>query len=362
MERESRLLLIAALLAGAGLVGADATPGLRAGDPFTAAAPGALLPPRLSDTGLFADAATRAIHPDALPFTPQYPLWSDGTAKRRWIRLPANTSIDAHDADAWVFPPGTRIWKEFSYGRPIETRLIERLADGSWRFAVYVWNADGSDALLAPELGIAASPAPSAPGGKYPILAQADCRACHGAAKVPVLGFGALQLSPDRDPLAVHPPTVAGGMDLDQFVARGVVRDLPAPARTPPPRIQAATPLERAALGYLHGNCGHCHHASGEDPLLPVKLLLAQPARASAEANAATLQSLVGVRGRYRMAGADAVVVAGHPEQSTLALRMATKNPMARMPPLGTRVPDAAGVALVERWIREMPPPKETAP
>lgn len=362
MERDSRLLLIVALLAGAGLVGAGDAPEFRAGDAFPPSAPDQPLPSRLSETGLFGDAATRAIHPDALPFTPQYPLWSDGTAKRRWIRLPPGASIDGHDADAWNFPNGTRLWKEFSYGRPIETRLIERLADGSWRFAVYVWNADGTDALLAPEIGIAASPAPSAPGGKYPILAQADCRACHAAAKVPVLGFGALQLSSDRDPLAVHPPTTPVGLDLRDFVARGVVRDLPAAVRGQPPRIQAATPVARAALGYLHGNCGHCHHAYGDDPLLPVKLLLAQPALGAAEANTATLASLLDVRGRYRMAGANAVVVPGHPEQSTLALRMATRNPMARMPPLGTQVPDAAGVALVERWIRELPPTKESAP
>ena len=207
MERKSRLLWIAALLAGAGLVGAD--------DASRCAGATTSLPRRLANPcrhacpklACSATLSTRAIHPDALLFTPQYPLWSDGTAKRRWIRLPPNTSIDAHDADAWNFPPGTRLWKEFAYGRPIETRLIERLADGSWRFAVYVWNAEGTEALLAPEFGIAKSPAPSAPGGSYPILAQADCRACHAAAKVPVLGFGALQLSSDRDPLAVHPPS-----------------------------------------------------------------------------------------------------------------------------------------------------------
>ena len=32
------------------------------------------------------------------------------------------------------------------FDRPVETRLIERLADGSWRFATYVWNAAGTDA------------------------------------------------------------------------------------------------------------------------------------------------------------------------------------------------------------------------
>ena len=31
---------------------------------------------------------------------------------------------------------------------------MERLADGTWRFAVYAWTADGSDARLAPTRGM----------------------------------------------------------------------------------------------------------------------------------------------------------------------------------------------------------------
>ncbi|HEX2198374.1 MAG TPA: hypothetical protein VHG88_07120, partial [Burkholderiales bacterium] len=80
-----------------------------------AAAPALPLPERLADTGLDAG--------QALPFAPQYPLWSDGTAKRRWLYLPPGSAIDAARAGAWDFPAGTKAWKEFSYGaRRIETR------------------------------------------------------------------------------------------------------------------------------------------------------------------------------------------------------------------------------------------------
>src|ERR1043165_6412078 len=58
-----------------------------------------------------------------LSFSPQYPLWSDGAHKRRWIYLPPGTAIDASRLDAWEFPIGTRLWKEFSLGGPIETRF-----------------------------------------------------------------------------------------------------------------------------------------------------------------------------------------------------------------------------------------------
>ena len=140
---------------------------------------------------------------DNIAFAPQYPLWSDGTSKRRWIYLPPGTAIDASRVDAWEFPVGTRLWKEFGYDRRVETRFIERLADGSWRFAAYVWNEEGTDAVLAAEDG-AVLPVSAAPGGRYVVPSRNDCLACHEGPPVPVLGFSALQLSPDRDPLAPH--------------------------------------------------------------------------------------------------------------------------------------------------------------
>jgi hypothetical protein len=173
------------------------------------------LPETLEETG-FGQA-------EAIAFTPQYPLWSDGSDKRRWLSLPPGTSIDRSNRDAWEFPPGTRAWKEFSRGgKRIETRFIERLPDGSWRYAAYVWNSNGTQATLAPAHGVAESGIPS----------RADCLACHEGAAVPILGYSAVQLN---------------------------------------------AKLPRAA-GYLHGNCGHCHNDAG--PLANVELVLAQRASA----------------------------------------------------------------------------------
>ena len=73
--------LVASLLAAAV---AGATPSI------------APLPRWLSDTGYGA--------PEMQSFTPRYALWSDGAAKRRWIRLPAGTTIDTSNTDAWDFP------------------------------------------------------------------------------------------------------------------------------------------------------------------------------------------------------------------------------------------------------------------
>jgi len=324
------------------------------------------LPQHLRETGLYAAGSATVVRPGIVSFSPQYPLWSDGADKRRWLYLPPGTFIDASRPDAWEFPLGTRLWKEFAHGgRPVETRFIERRADGSWRFATYVWNEDGSDAVLAPAGGIATLPVRAAPDGRYAIPSRADCMACHGGAVVPVLGLSALQLSPDRDPLAAHgSPPRAGDVDLRSLVARAWLRRLPAALLEQPPRIAAETPVERAALGYLHGNCGHCHNTGGAQ--VPVRLTLAQRAADPAASRDETLRSAVDAPSRYRPPGASGdaqVIVPGAPQASVLALRMQSSNPHLRMPPLGTRVPDPDGLALVHHWItQDLPTQKESRP
>jgi hypothetical protein len=330
----SGVLIAAALVsAGDGLAQASANP----------------LPERLRDTGLFAAGSTMQIAPDVLAFSPQYPLWSDGATKRRWIALPPGTFIDASKPDAWEFPRGTRLWKEFSVGRRLETRLIERLQDGSWRFASYVWNETGTDATLAPADGTALRVAADR---RYTVPSRTDCLACHEGGAVPVLGFSALQLSSDRDPLAPHAEP-ASGVDLRALVARGWLRNLPPNLLKQPPRIAAATPVERAALGYLHGNCGHCHSKPDEaGASVPVGVLLAQSV-VDPNSTPEVLRSL-GSASRFRAPGvqhAAQIVVLGSAEKSVLPLRMRSRDSRVQMPPLGTDIADSEALALIERWI-----------
>ncbi len=308
-------------------------------------------PQRLSDTGLYVSGSSTVVAPLNLAFSPQYPLWSDGARKRRWIYVPPETSIDASRADVWDFPPGTRLWKEFAHGRPIETRFIERLPSGAWRFAAYVWNEDGTDATLAASDG-ATLVRHEAPEGRYVVPAEADCRVCHEGAAAPVLGFSALQLSPDRDPLAVH--AEPAGVDLRALVARGLIENLPEAVIASPPRIVAASPTERAALGYLHGNCAHCHNDDGA--AAPVELTLAQGATPSAGSANRVLQSMFDARSRFRGHGLDAeapLIAPGEPYRSVLLARVRSRNPRTQMPPLGTQLPDVEAIALLERWITE---------
>jgi hypothetical protein len=321
----------------------DVTSPLRPGDP------NAPPEPRLHDTGLYAVDGT--IRPDHVPFAPQYPLWTDGAGKRRWIYVPPGSAIDASRPDAWRFPIGTRLWKEFSlHGRPIETRMIERLADGSWRFATYAWDAAGAEATLVPPGGGLAA-IEVAPGRPYQIPGAADCRACHDG-EAPVLGFSALQLSPDRDPLAPHAaPPPPGAVDLDDVVARGLVRGWPERLRHSPPRIPGA-PIERAALGYLHANCGHCHRDDGALPGLDLALAHALDADPAALPNA--LRTTINRVGRFTTRdGATVRVVPGRPDRSVLLARARARDPLSQMPPIGTQIVDHDGLAVLEAWITQ---------
>ncbi len=305
-------------------------------------------PPTLRETGLYIDNAALEVDPQHLAFSPQYPLWTDGAAKRRWISLPAGTAIDASDPDAWVFPVGTRLWKEFSFeGRRVETRYLKREAD-RWVYAAYAWSADGREAHLVGARGRRA--AYPLPGGKsHTIPGVADCKVCHQGGRSEVLGFSALQLSPDRDPGALHADGGPDAVDLRMLVDRGLVVGLPQHLLDQPLRIAASSADERAALGYLHGNCGHCHNDQG--PLRNVGLYLRQKALGGSQAFETTVMQPVRKPAPGQSPDAVNRIEPGHPERSGLVQRAGSRSPALQMPPLGTELVDREAMTLLENWI-----------
>ena len=329
--------------------------------PYSAALPGvpddALLPQRLADTGLYGRSGA-AVDPRNRPFAPQYPLWSDGAAKRRWIYLPEGQTIDATRLHHWEFPVGTRFWKEFSFaGRRVETRFLWKASTAGWVAGSYVWNEDNTGAVLAPDDGIPGF-VEIAGGRRHSIPSRGDCAACHGAARAP-LGFQALQLSDDRDPNAIH------GEELtrDMVTLRTLIdeqrlsADAAARLRTPP-RIAASHPQTRALLGYLSANCGTCHNRGGEIAAL-VPSLTYEDVVDDGDAVARHL-----VRGRTRwqapgkFEGSTVLVDPDAPDSSAILLRMRSRRPSSQMPPLGTVMPDHEAIDGIARWIRETAQPR----
>lgn len=320
-------------------------------------------PRLLSETGLYAGEGTRVVDGRNRPFAPQYPLWSDGAGKRRWVRLPQAATIDVTNADRWDFPVGTRFWKEFDFdGRKVETRFLWKVSESDWVFASYAWNDAQTDATLVPESGLP-NVADVAPGKRHSIPSVMECRSCHDSARTEILGFNALQLSDDRDPNALHAETLSPDMvTLGRLIdERRLMPERPG-LKIAPPRIRAATPEGRTALGYLSTNCGSCHNR--ESSIASLGLLLKhdlvrgdKPSGLSADCTPA-LATTVNRKGHWVVpANPDEsrVINPGRPELSSLVQRMRSRRPTSQMPPIGTVVPDRAAVDLLTAWVTAHP-------
>ena len=341
-----KVITTAALIFVATIV--KATAGFEAGP----AAP--VAPALLSETGLYttpdAGEGTTQIDPRNRPFSPQYPLWSDGAAKRRWIRLPDGAAIDATNRWRWEFPVGTRFWKEFSFnGRKVETRMLWRATEEQWVFASYAWNEAQTEAALAPDTGIPGA-AEVAPGKKHTIPGIADCRSCHDSSRTEILGFDALNLSDDRDPNAPHAETLTAEMiTLRTLTEENLISPRRPELIATPPRIAAGSPTARAALGYLSTNCGSCHNRESSIASLGLSLKHTD--------DLAALATTINQRGHWVVPDAQEesrLINPGHPESSAIVRRMKSRRPSSQMPPLGTVVVDKQAVDLLTRWVVEM--------
>lgn len=325
---------------------------------FDAGPEAPVAPALLSGTGLYAGEGTRQIDPRNRPFSPQYPLWSDGAVKKRWVRLPDGAAIDATNMSRWEFPIGTRFWKEFSFnGRKVETRLLWRATADRWVFATYAWNDAQTDAELAPDTGIP-NAAEIAPGKQHTIPGIADCRSCHDSARTEILGFDALNLSDDRDPNAPHAEPLAPEMiTLRTLMEENLISPRRPELTATPPRIHADSPTARAALGYLSTNCGSCHNRDSSIASLGLILKHTTGAGNREPDAGSVIATTVGRRGHWvvpEAQEASRLINPGHPESSAVIRRMNSRRPSSQMPPVGTVIVDRDAVDLLTRWVGEL--------
>jgi len=307
------------------------TPSAAVPERWLVADPLSALPAKLSEVGIYIGSNVSTARPPAQLYEPGYPLWSDGGEKFRSFVLPAGTSIDASDPDNYVFPPGTLIFKTFSFktpdsptqSRPVETRVL-RLKDDGWEVAAYAWDEPGADADLLDLKRSQSRDVLTATGEVAPhvIPSRLECRQCHESSTSEVLGINELQL------------------------AKSGALNEAAASISPKPREPFRTlpehgPLTTAVLGYFVGNCVHCHNgtngaASSFDlrPDVALTNLVDQPTASSATAD--------GIR-----------VVPGKPDESVLYLgvRGGPELEVKDMPPLGVAVRDSSAIELLSDWI-----------
>jgi hypothetical protein len=281
------------------------------------------LPAMLSQTGLYTDVATKQLAASATEFTPANVLWSDGAEKHRWIQLPRGAQIDSSDMDHWVFPVGTKVFKEFALaGKRLETRLIWRVNDTGNRevdylVGAYLWNDAESDATFVPD------GAENVRGTDHDVPAADTCWRCHVGEAGHILGYSAVQLGDlGGVPLTVQPGTT----------------------------YQAPN----AALGYLHANCGHCHNPEGSawvDSHMILRLDVD-------EHDAMTTQiytTTVGVPlEQWINRGYTTRIIPGDPDNSAVYVRMASRVMNVQMPPIATEHTDPTALDLLRTWITSL--------
>ena len=293
--------------------------------------------------GLYAPDSCDEVAEGLQAFQPRYQLWSDASAKDRYVYLPPGAQINTADPNAWIFPTGTIFWKTFSRGgRRLETRIIHKtgtaIGAGSWEFSTYAW--DINEAQVS-EVGVGG--ALNVLGTTHDIPSQTQCLECHaGSNPDGVLGFGAIQLGGATLPLTLDDLVNDGW--LSTSIAMG-------DAQVP------GTPTQQAALGYLHGNCSGCH--GGEFPMvgldMQVRVGLATVCETATYETALGTQpgsdcSTPGVDSAWGTAGV-LRVDAGDATNSAIYLRMNSRGDFNQMPPVGTEDIDSTGLGAIQTWI-----------
>ncbi len=310
-----------------------------------ASAGGTPLPALLSQTGAFSDLATLTPHAGIVDYDVNLPFWSDRATKRRWFSIPNDTSTMQWSKDAnWQFPDG-QVWiKHFDIEtepgnalskRRLETRFFVKNSGGAYG-VTYRWRADQSDADLVADAGLEEVLSGSQVW-KFP--SRSECMTCHTPAAGYALSFHTRQLN--RDGLFGE----ATQNQLSALADAGYFsNELPAVSSLPkfPVLDDETESLESRARSYLAVNCASCHQpGGGGGGSFDLR------AHVSTEGTGIVRGLLNNPHGDL----ANRFIMPGDVIHSMAVTRMEGGGGLTRMPPIGNRVVDAAGVALIEEWI-----------
>jgi hypothetical protein len=292
----------------------------------------------LSETGLYSDAQQKVLAPGVQLYEVRGELWADGATKKRYLFLPAGKQIDTTDPDAWIFPIGTKIWKEFTRdGMRVETRLIEKAGPGKdgWKFVAYAWNSAQTAAEAVPLGRVAAL------GTAHDVPTQTNCSNCHEGSPDFALGVSAFGLLVD-----------GAGVSLASLVRDGrLTRAITADQVAIPGNAAA-----QAALGVLHANCGSSCHRPGTFAWEKANIELRLKVGMKSVEQTPIYMSNVGVKVGQIFENVPFRITAGKPAESAVYTRMNSRVEMVGMPNVGTKVVDSAGAKIVSDWIRSLTP------
>jgi uncharacterized repeat protein (TIGR03806 family) len=310
---------------------------------------------RLSEYGLFLDAAAQRPAPGVVGYELTQALFSDYALKQRFVYLPPGQAAVYNADETFAFPVGAVLIKTFAYPadfrrpdaalRLLETRLLIH-KPGGWEGATYVWNAAQTEATLA----IAGADFPAtfldAAGQSQNVDWHAptknQCKGCHSVdGQITPIGPKARFL---------NRPGSDGMNQLAAWAASGRLIGAPSPDRAPrtPPFDDATSPLDARVRAYLDINCAHCHNPRGpaNNSGLDLRGLQHDPAQWGVAKRP--------VAAGRASAGLEFAIDPGKPDRSILVYRLTSTDPGEMMPELGRGLVHKEGLALVRQWIAEM--------
>jgi len=301
------------------------------------------LPQDLACVGLYTDVQNKVVATSAMPYTPGLLLWSDGATKQRWLYLPPSTKIDTTDLDEWVFPVGTKAFKEFQVnGKRIETRIFTKAQDGSWLWATYQWN---STETVATRLDAGAANVVDT----YEIPSHQKCNQCHQGRTDKLMGVETIALALSG----------AQGVTLDWLAKNGKLTTNPSVTAATLPND--STNISGAALGVLHIDCGvSCHNrnpngyanSSGLYMRLPAAQVLAGGVVVTNLDTYTTSANVTPTLPQYQTYAQQGYKrLTPGSSATSLIPTVANTRGAGQMPPIATHVVDTSGVNAIMAWI-----------
>jgi hypothetical protein len=223
--------------------------------------------------------------------------------------------------------------------RPVETRAI-RLGEEGFEYAVYLWDEAAEDAtLLDLKKSVEVEVEVDGEAFTHEVPSKLECRMCHESELGTVIGFRELQLGAT--------PGDGRASELQRLAKLGVFASEPP---SEPERIEHDDPATQSVLGYLQGNCVHCH-SGGEGSSTAFDMR-----------HDVALENLIGRETEGEVISG-VRVVPGDPASSVVYLtldRETEEGVVLPMPPVGVQRADVQALALFRDWIESLP--AESAP
>ncbi len=412
-------LILCAFLCALAYAHSRAEPQAISGFRYWDVAETAQTPMFLSATGLYADIKTGKMIADAHPFEVNSPLWSDGAHKQRWVLLKPGRSIAfAEKDDYWGYPDSTVFVKQFAIDtvagdtasrRLWETRLLinkREVIDSAtmarmdrWYGFSYKWNAARTDAKWVGKYDLDDTIRTYPQGKSKPAVLKKwtfpadECGRCHLSEQLDtvhsrsVLGFFTAQLN---RPAASNPNL----NQLDDLFAKGVLKGAKPPNWNRSPRwrpIEDSTAtINVRARSYIAANCSGCHGRRGNANFAAEQCSLLYDYQAMDDSlfefrhhgtadffgMSDSLPRFYPVsdkgnnpRGLDNLEIWPELVVPGYPQKSAVLARQRARNTAPdqyggirdQMPPYGSYEVNEPAIALLTKWILEMPriPPQD---